>query len=190
MSWEAIGDALQRAIALGAQLPEESVTWGFQDIDEPALPFIELAVSPARVIGRDYLVKSFDDTRPQGQEVKVEVRGMRAITIEIHGYTLQAWGMGRQTAVGLVDAAATALTLPSIRTLLQRVDCGVFRIGEAEDMPVVVGSAFRGRALCLVEAYIPPQAIAEYCGYIAKVSGSVTTIGGRVTPKVEDFEAP
>lgn len=57
MSWTAVRDAIQAAVAAGSGLPSSSIIWAYQNVDAPALPYVEIKISPVGVVGQDYLTK-------------------------------------------------------------------------------------------------------------------------------------
>lgn len=76
----------------------------------------------------------------------------------------------------------SGLLLPSIREILSRADVSLWDAGSISWIPDIPSRAFRGRAVGEFRCYMPAPTVAEYAGYIDRVSGTVTVLGANGSP--------
>lgn len=186
MSWQDAMNAIQSAFAAAAQLDPTAVVWAWQNIPQPATPYVKLSMPSITTKGIDWLSRTVDLTRPAGQEVKAQAVGNREVPIEMQVFTDSvADGVA---APFLAEQIKTGLLLPNIRSILTAVGISPFDPGPVQNVPMIVAANFRGRATCTIRCYMPAQALAEYYGYIETVNGTITSTGGASeTPYVQPF---
>lgn len=186
MSWQDCMDACQQAWAAAAQLDPRMVVWAWQNTPQPATPYVKLSMPSIETLGIDWITRTFDASRPAGQEYKIEVSGNREVPIEMQVFTdSTADGLSAQF---LAEQIKTSLQLPTIRAILTRLGISPFDPQRINYVPTVVGANFRGRATCTIRCYMPAQSVAEYIGYIQTINGSITSSGGASpTPTVLPF---
>lgn len=187
MSWDAIGDAIQAAIARASG--GSTVIWKHQDRSAPLLDYVAISLGGMLTLGIDYLQTSFDDTRPRGQEVQLLVRGRREVPLEIECFTNQAVSGRQGAATVLCSTILAGLLLPSVRQMFTDAGVSPFDPGTVNWIPDVPSTKFRGRAVATVRCYMPPPTVAEYVGYIERVSGDVTVQGGAGGDRTEPFDS-
>lgn len=176
MAWTELRDAMQAAIVKASGLATGKVIWKYQSADQPAMDYIAMTISPASNPGQDGLVSSTDLGRPAGQEIKLEVRGFREVTLELEVFT--ATLADSTDALALAEKIRSALRLPSVRDGLAAVGASAFDVGPTQYLPEIVAVGFRGRATLPIRCFVPAQDAADLTGYIATVSGTLTAKGG------------
>lgn len=122
-------------------------------------------------------------------EIAIQVGGVREVALEIEGFTTSLVDVNGVTARSLVDLIKTKLRLPGPRAALLAVGVVPFEPGDVQWIPDVVSAGFRGRAVCTVRCRMPARAVAEYCTYIARISG-VATVSGAPGTITAPFAAP
>lgn len=182
MNWNDVGDALQDAIQRASQLPAGRVVWKHQDRNAPPLDYVAIDLGGMIPIGIDGVVTSFNDERPAGQEVKIETRGVRECVLTVECFTSEAISGREASAAVLCSKIYSGLLLPSIREILHRADVSVFDVSLISWIPDVPSRSFRGRAVGELRCYMPAPTVAEYAGYIERVSGTVTVLGCNGSP--------
>lgn len=175
MSWEDIEDAMQEAVVKASMLASSQVTWSYQNRNEPALDHVVITFGGERVLGIDRIATTQNLSRPNGQEIKQEIRGVREVPFEIECFT--AATSGSTAARRLATLIATRFRLPDIRYPLRKVGVSPFDAGPVKYIPDIPTVTFRGRATCTIRCYVPVQDCYEYTGYIARVLGTVYPTG-------------
>lgn len=179
--WSAIRDAVQAAVVSTSGLGAGFVRWSYQDVNQEALPFIEISIPTSRRVGQDGTRSSYDSGRPAGQEIKIEVIGLRAVQLQIECYTDET--VASTTSVDaeeLLEKTRTGFTLPSVMDALAALEVSTFDLdAPLQYLPTLVSEKFRGRAVLEIGMYMPAPAVFEYTTFIEQASG-VTTIRGGV----------
>lgn len=179
---DAFFSALQRA----SGLPSDNVVWSFAARDQPGLPYLTLNLGMSDTIGIDYIKTTVDETRAAGQEIKQEVKGIREVSLELQAFTAAVSNDG--SARDLLERTKAGLTLPSVGAILRTVGVSTFDPGPVNYIPAVVSAGFRGRAVCSVRCYMPAPSVAEYAGYIERVTGTITAKGGQAAQILVPFD--
>jgi hypothetical protein len=185
--WRAIQDAIQAAMAAAAALPPEKVLWAFQNVNQPANPYLKLSIPGLLTKGQDWLSQAYDATRPAGQEIELQPMGTREVAIELQAFTDEV--ADESSAHFYLDGISTALIRPSIRDLLTAVGVSIFDPQGVQYAPAVVAANFRGRATATLRSYIPAQAASEYVGYIRSFRGTLTSAGSALPPVAAPWAA-
>jgi hypothetical protein len=196
MSWAAVRDAIQGVIVTASGLAASQVIWQYQSANEPPMDdahgnaYIALSLSSPIGIGIDGIVATTDLSRPAGQEIKLAVNGVREITLTIEVYTNAVVSSAIEAdALEIAERIRTSFTLPSIMDALAAVQVATFDTQQpVQYVPAVVAVAFRGRAVYEVRCYLPAPAVADYIGYIAKATGTITAHGSNVDPLVIPYK--
>lgn len=186
MSWEDVEDAMQKAVALASRLPSDHVIWSYQNVNEPTEPHIIIKFGGAITIGTDRIATSQDLDRPNGQEMKQEVRGVREVPFELQAFTTTT--TGSSAARHMLELVRTRLRLPSIRYGLRNVGLSPFDPGPVNWVPDIPAAKFRGRAVCTIRCYVPVMDCEEYTGYIARVRGLVVFSGSAGGTGTRSFD--
>jgi hypothetical protein len=176
MSWEDIEDAMHCAVVKASRLPAGQVAWSYQkNVDEPKLDHITILFGGEIPLGIDRVHTSTDLTRPNGQEVKQEVRGVREVPFTFTCFSAEV--TGSTAARRLAELTKTRMRLPDIRYPLRKVGLSPFDPGIVNYVPDIPSTHFRGRAVCTIRCYVPVADCIEYTGYIARVTGLIVASG-------------
>jgi hypothetical protein len=175
VSWSDVEDAVQAAVVAASRLPDGQVVWSYQNVNEPQIPHAIINFEGPIVVGIDRLQTSTDLTRAAGQEIKVEVKGVREVVLGLEFFTPQT--IGDSAARQLGSITCTRLRLPSIRPGLQQAGLGLFDPGPVNWIPDIPSAGFRGRARADIRCYVPVTDCLEYVGYIARVAGTIYPSG-------------
>lgn len=179
MSWQAIEDAIQVAIAAAAGVPSDRVIWEYQNSNQPLLDYIAIALGGVLAeVGQDGLETSTDLARPAGQEIAIDVIGVREAQLQVVAFSTATVGDGAARAIA--EKVRTSLRLPSIRDALAAVGVSVFDHGSVSYVPEIVAIGFRGRSTLDMRCYLLAPTAREYLGYIASAGGVLSTKGGGV----------
>lgn len=184
MNWDDVGDAIQRAIEIAANIGPGKIVWKGQDVGSPILPYVAINIPSIIPMGIDYIQTSQDLGRPRGQEIELRVRGLREVGVEIECFTDSAVTSRSASAQALCSTILARLILPSIRTILAAQDVSFFDYGAPRWIPDVPSTRFRGRAISMVRGYMPPPTAVEYVGYIDRFTGSIiasASVGATAT---------
>jgi len=189
MDWDTTRNAIHEAITKASGLPAEKILWAWQNIDAPALDYISIALGSTITIGQDFIQTSTDADRPNGQEIALSVEGVREVSLEIHCFSTST--ADKNDALARAERTRTGLLLPSVRFLLNKVGVSPFDQGSVKYLPEIANAGFRGRGIATVRCYMPAPTVVEYAGYIAHVTGTITSTGGaNPSPDIRTFEAP
>lgn len=189
MSWEETEDALQEAIARASGYSSDRVIWKHQNKGAPPLDYIALSLGGALQVGQDYIKETQDLTKPNGQEIKLEVKGLRELALEIEVFTSSV--TKEASARAIAERTRSALLLPTIEWILDDVGVSAFdTTGLVNWIPDLPAAKFRGRAHVTIRLYMPLQDIVEYCGYIASVQGETTIEGASSGEKIIAWKVP
>lgn len=179
MIWDDVADALQRAVVRASGLPDDHVVWKDQDYTAPSVDYATLRITSFIPLGIDYVSTSQDLTRIRGQEIELRARGRREVPLELEFFTAANISGRSGAALALASRALASMVLPSVRQIFRLAEVGLFDVGTAQWIPDVPSTHFRGRAIAVVRLYMPPPTVAEYTGYIERVSGTATMRGSN-----------
>lgn len=171
-AWEDIENAIQRAVAQATGLASDSVIWKYQNFNQPDFDYATVDLGDLITIGQDFVKYSTDLTRPNGQEIKQRVVGLREVSLEIEVFTADR--LGNESAKPILERARTALRLPSIKHALNVAGLSPFDLGAVHSLPYIPSVNFRGRAVCSIRCNVITPEVVEYCGYISRVRGTAT----------------
>lgn len=175
MSWADIENATQRAIQLASGFNSDNIIWSFQNKNAPALDYIVLTFGGEIAIGQDWIRITQDLNRPNGQEIKLDVRGIREVPLQIEVFTSAVYG--DQAARRVAEMIRTKLRLDSVRHGLRVAGLSPFDSDPVQWVPDIATANFRGRAVLNVRCYVPVMDCYEYVGYIASVRGFIMPTG-------------
>ncbi len=175
MSWVDIQDAMHAAIVRASGYPAASVVWAYQNVGERDLPYVKITFGGESALGVDRIESSTDLSRPNGQEIKQEVKGVREVPFDIEVFTQPT--LGDEAARRVAERIRTRLRLDSIRDPLGRAGVTPFDPGPVGYVPDIPSANFRGRATCTIRCYVPVMDCLEYVGYIARVRGTIFPVG-------------
>ncbi len=173
MGWRQLQDGIQAAIVKASGLADDRVIWAYQDAGQQPLTYVSVAISSSLNPGQDGLLSSYDANRPAGQEIKLQVVGYREITIALEVFTAAV--ADDDDAENVAEKIRTSLLLPSVRDLLTAVAVSPIDTGPVQYAPAIVAAGFRGRATLDIRANAPAPDVFDLTGYIATVTGTITT---------------
>lgn len=180
VSWEDVENAVQAAVVAASGMDQDKVTWSYQNVNEPELDHVTISFGGEIMIGVDHIKTTYDATRPNGQEIKQEIQGVREVSLEIACFTTTT--SGSAAARRLLELTRTRLRLDTIRYGLKQAGLSVFDPGPVNWIPDIPSARFRGRAVCSIRCYLPVTDCLEYVGYIARIRGTFFPIGWHGGP--------
>lgn len=175
MSWEDIERATHKAICLASGYAADHVVWSFQNFNAPSLDYVLLTFGGDQPLGQDWIRITQDLNRPVGQEIKLDIRGIREVQLQIEVFTSDVYG--NAAARRVAEQIRTKLRLDSVRYGLRKAGLSPFDSDMVQWIPDVPTADFRGRALVNVRCYVPVMDCYEYVGYIARIRGFIFPSG-------------
>jgi hypothetical protein len=176
MSWEDVENVMQAAIVTASRLSADRVTWSYQNVNEPEQSHVVITFGGSVNASQDWIRNTQDLSRPKGQEMRQQIRGVRDVPFDIDVFTDATSGSG--AARHLADLIRTRLRLDSIRLELRRYGISPFdTFGAVNWIPDIPTVNFRGRATLTIRCYVPVDDCDEYVGYIARVQGLIAPSG-------------
>lgn len=175
MSWADIEDATHKAICLASGYGSDQVVWSFQNFNAPALDYVVLTFGGEIATGQDWIRITQDLTRPTGQEIKLDVRGIREVPLQIEVFTSDVYG--NAAARRVAEMIRTKLRLDGVRHGLRKAGLSPFDSDPVQWIPDIPTARFRGRAMTNIRCYVPVMDCYEYVGYIASMSGRIYPTG-------------
>jgi hypothetical protein len=194
-TWPEVRTALQDAVVTASGLAGGKVIWAGQDGNAPSLPYVTLSITSVLTVGQDSIRDDTDLSRPAGQEVELEVLGVRELALSIVAFTAApVASTGVQDAAALADKIRSRLTFESVRLALCAKSISIFDLGPVQPLPILVANSHRGRASLDVRCYvsIPGEAgeLSEYVSYIDTVNGEIEAANTGAADIVRPFTAP
>lgn len=174
MSWTDIEDAVHRAICLASGYGSDQVIWSFQDRNAPELDYVVLTLGGEMQVGRDWTYIEQDLTRPAGQEIRINVSGVREVSLQVEVFTSDVYG--DDAARRIAEVIRSRLRLDSVRHGLNKAGVSPFDSDPVQWLPDIPTARFRGRAVLNVRCYVPSN-VFEDVGYIARVRGLIFPSG-------------
>lgn len=175
MSWADIEDATHKAIRLASGYASDQVFWSHQNFNAPTLDYVLLTFGGELALGQDWIRITQDLTRPVGQEIKLDVRGVREVPLQIEVFTSDVYG--DSAARRVAEMIRTKLRLDGVRHGMRRAGISPFDSDSVQWIPDIPTANFRGRAVLTVRCYVPVIDCYEYVGYIATVRGLIFPSG-------------
>jgi len=175
VSWADIEDATHKAICLASGYGSDQVIWSFQNKNAPTLDYIVLTFGGEIAVGQDWVRITQDLNRPAGQEIKLDIRGVREVPLQIEVFTSDVYG--NDAARRVAEMVRTKLRLDGVRHGLRKAGLSPFDSDAVQWVPDIPTARFRGRAMTTVRCYVPVMDCYEYVGYIARVSGRIYPTG-------------
>ena len=170
MSWKDIEDAMHGVVVRSSGLSPDRVLWGYQDFNEPPHSYVAMHFGGMQGVGIDRIHTTQDLTRPNGQEIRQQVVGIRKVPFEFQCFSESTNGDG--TAREIAEQIRSKFRLDTSTYALQKVQVSVFdNSAPINYVPYIPAANFRGRATCVVWCYVPLMDCYEYVGYIARVRG-------------------
>lgn len=167
LSWEDTENAIRQWVKLASGLDDQHVIWSDQSGPRPTAGHITISIGDTTQVGAvDELQALTDLGRPAGQEIELQVTGLRVMGISIQAFTPKVTGF--DCARALLSRVQTGAMLPSIRAVLDSVDVSVFDSGTVRSIPALLGTKFEGRGVLDCRAYVVEQ-ISEFTTFIEKV---------------------
>jgi hypothetical protein len=171
IAWTTIHDALHDWLsgALGI-----ATIWAEQDAEQPPYPFavLNIVAGPTKVAGQDEQRITFDGGQPAGEEVGIEVAGLREITVSCQVLAAASSTTAPQdqsrVARDLLSRAQSSLVLPTVIEALRVAGLAVIEEGAVQNVSEVVEDSWIGRASMDVRFWVAAS-IEERTGYIKDV---------------------
>lgn len=180
MSWLDVEDAMQAAVVTASDLPAEQVSWSYLPRNEPELDHVVIDFDGGRIVGQDWRKISYDASRPAGQEIKLEIKGVRECVFEISVFTADT--DGERAARHRADRIRTMMQSDNIRHSLRQVGVSLYDVGEkVRWIPDVYSVGFRGRAIATLRCYVPVMDCFEYVTFIERIKGRIIASGAVTT---------
>lgn len=170
--WQDIEDAIHGAMVKATGYSATQVIWKYQNRNIPTGDYATINLGDVIQVGSDLVRYTQDLTRPNGQEIKQSITGLRRVSLDLEIFSDSP--IGNTCARAIMEKARSSLRLPSIKYGLRNGGIAPFDLGTVGyiyDIPTV---NFRGRAVCSIGCYITMPEVVEYCGYIARVRGNLT----------------
>lgn len=170
MSWSDVENAVHLVVTRASGLDPDRVTWSYQSVNETEFDHIVINFGAVLGIGVDRIKTTQNLSRPNGQEIMQEVRGVREVSLDLEAYTSAV--TGDAAARQLLETVRSKLRLESNIFELRRVQMSIFDASApVQWVPYIPSARFRGRATLNLRCYIPVMDAREYVGYIARVRG-------------------
>lgn len=152
------------AAATTQGLPPEAVYFANQEWPgNPGAARITIAIDGPFVVGVDGQIVTFDDERPNGEEVGLSAEGNRELVVRLQAFAPQVVGAG-PTAQQIAAACLAVLGADSVRSALWAAGLGVLVPGDVVTLPAVVSGRHEGRA-ALDSRFSVRQEVTERVGY-------------------------
>lgn len=171
---------MQAAVVRASGYTADRVTWSYQNVNEPALDHVVITFGGSIAIGQDWIRNNQDLTRPNGQEIRQDIHGVREVPFNLEVFTADT--SGDSAARHVAEQIRTKMRLDSVRTGMRRAGVTPFDSGPVSYVPDIPTANFRGRAVCALRCYVPVIDCSEYVGYIARVRGTVYPTGLIAAP--------
>ncbi len=175
MSWADLEDATHKAVCLASGYGSDQVIWSFQNYNAPTLDYVRLSFGGEMALGQDWIRITQDLARPVGQEMKLDVRGIREVALQIEVFTSDVYG--NASARRVAEQIRTKLRLDGVRHGLRKAGLSPFDSDMVQWIPDIPTANFRGRAIVTVRCYVPVRDCYEYVGYIATIRGHIFPSG-------------
>lgn len=144
--------------------------WSEQDAPQPPYPYasINVIAGPTKVAGQDEQRITYDGGQPAGQEVGIEVAGLREMTLSCQIHVRQQDATPANHARDLMSRAQSSLGLPSVLSALQVAGLSVIEEGPVQNVSQVIEDTWIARAMMDVRFGLA-SSVEERTGYIAEV---------------------
>lgn len=169
MSWADIENAMQEAVVRASGFPSERVFWSYQNRNAPPQDYILVHFGGPIAIGLDWVRQDQNLTRPNGQEIRQVVSGVRECAFDVTVFTADT--LGDAAARQVAETVRSRFRLSSVRYGMRKAGVSPFDSGPVEYVPDIPSADFRGRAVVSIRCYVPLLDCVEYVGYIARVRG-------------------
>lgn len=161
-------DALHAWVVAGSDLAASHVIWshqtGARKLDGP---FATIRIGGATPIAAFDEAAEYTDLGRTDEEIEIRVEGIRELPVTVQFFSPDVTGV--DTTYELAARTQLALGLPSIRDELATAGLTVFDNGAVQNVPVLIGTAFEGRAVLEVRFYAM-RTLSEFVGYIDTVN--------------------
>lgn len=165
IAWATLEDAVRTWVVNATALGADRVYFSEQDLPVSEIaPRISIRLGDLVQIGQDGFHTSYDPLQPAGQEIEVKAAGMRELVVDLQAFAPTTVGAG-VTARSLLALAQAALSLPSVRTLLNDAGLGLLEQGTVQRVPQPRQAMWEDRATLSVR-FCVAQSVSERIGYI------------------------
>jgi hypothetical protein len=180
MTRSEIEDAVRTWLKTATGMADGAVIIADQDGPSPTTDYLSVRIGETPPVARQAEQQTSTDLgQPAGQEVQLTAVVDRYATVTVSAYTSKTTG-GSSNAVDLLEKAANAISLPSIRQTLNDAGLGVVEVGSVKNLSAVARSNFEGVAALDVRFSLR-QTVSERTGYISKV----VTVDNTGTPGMQ-----
>lgn len=171
MSWETIEYAMHAAVVMASGFPADRVIWSYQNKNAPPDDYIEISFGGLRQVGLDWMRADQDLTRPNGQEIRQVISGVRETSFDITVFTSRT--TGSQAARHVAELVRTRFQRDDVRHIVRKASVSPYDSGPVNYAPDMPNVDFRGRATVSMFCYVPLIDCVQYVGYIARIRGVV-----------------
>lgn len=175
MSWVAIEDAMHSAVVAASGLAASKVYWSYQDRSEDEGDFVVISFGGEIPVGQDWIHRTTNLLRPNGQEILEQVQGVREVPFQIECYTDAV--LGENSARRRAELIRSSFRLSSVRGRMRKAKISPFDSEMVSYVPDILTVKFRGRATVTIRCYVPVIDVYDYVGYIARVRGVIYPSG-------------
>lgn len=167
IAWQTVEDALYDWINGVTGL---AAIWAEQDAPQPPYPYasINITAGPTKVAGQDEQRITYDGGQPLGQEIGIEVAGLRELTLSCQIHVRQLDATPSSHARDLMTRAQSSLGLPSVIAALAVAGLSVIEEGPVQNVSEVVEDTWISRAMMDVRFGLAAS-VEERTGYIKDV---------------------
>jgi len=167
IAWTTIEDALYDWLAAATGL---TTIWAEQDSPQPAYPYavLEITSGPTKVGGQDEQRQTYDGGQSLGQEIGIEVCGLREITLSVQVFAKEADALPTNHPRDMLSRAQSSLGLPSVLQALKVAGLSVIEEMPVQDMSEAIEDTWITRAAMDVRLGLAAS-VTERTGYISTV---------------------
>lgn len=167
IAWTTIEDAIYDWIFAATGL---ATIWGEQDSPQPVYPYASLRViaGPTKVAGQDEERITYDGGQPLGQEIGIEVAGLREMTVSIQVHARESDALSTNHPRDMMTRAQSSLGLPSVLSALHVAGLSVIEEGAVQNVSEAIEDTWISRAMMDVRFGLAAS-IMERTGYIKDV---------------------
>lgn len=183
MALDTTENAIRTWIKAASGLADENIRWWNQKVEFPTGPFVTMQITAIPPRGAyDTVSTNYDADRPVGQEIEQLVIGERELNLSVQVHRGEV--VGANSAMALATRIALGVRLPSINEALNEAGVAPFDIGGAQDLAVLLGSTFSGRASVDARFNIR-ETVSEFTTYIQTVVMVESLTGLEITIEEE-----
>lgn len=146
------------------------VAWEDQEFPKETYPYgtVKMISGPTKLFGEDEHRYSYDGGQPAGEEVGIEVAGLREITVSFQAYALRQSPQGNLGVEDYLARAQSALSMPSFQEDLMAAGLSVIEEMAIRNLAFTDSQTWIARAAMDVRFGLVAS-VTERTGYIEKL---------------------